>query len=180
MDMFRRAGRRRRPPMRAPIVTYKHQKNEDITYVGGNANNETILYTGLPPGNLSLVNGVPAGHKVFSVDVSVNALAPDNNTTGTFSWMLIHLRADQSVATLINPSRASGWSEIGLSVGRNQVIKSYMGLYGTDDAGPYRSNVHIKIPKLWHRVREGDQLILVWNSDAATTFSVGFRYKDYS
>ena len=94
--------------------------------------------------------------------------------------MLIHLRSDQDISTLIAANRAAGWSEIGVSIGRNQVIKSFMGLFATEDAGPYKSNQHIKIPKQWHRIREGDKLVLVWNSDAACTYSNGFRYKDYS
>ena len=178
MVMPRHFRRMRR--MLPPIVSYKHQVAESVSYAGLDANQQTVLYFGQPPVTPSGGNLVPAGHKVYSVDVSVNFVSGDQNTTGTYSWMLCYMRQDQQVNIIFAAVGAANWSVIGLSNARNQVIKSYMGIVGTEDAGPIRQNVHIKIPKIYQRVREGDQLILVFNADAAGTYSTGFRYKDYS
>ena len=172
--------RRRRMVMRAPVVSYKHQRQTDVTYTGAGANNVTTYYTGIGPGTGASVGQVPAGNKVYSVNASVNFVAGTSNTTGTISWMLIHLRADQELNTLFSSTNAANWTTLGNSFGRNQVIKSYLAIVGTEDAGPRVWNVHIKIPKMWHRVREGDSLIIVFNADIAGNLSIGTRYKSFS
>ncbi len=176
--MPRRFQRRR--AMLAPIVSYKHQKSTPLSYLGGGANNFDLLYLGGAPGADASVDVVPSGNKVYSVDVSVNYISGSGSISSTFSWMIVHLRDDQSVGTMFAQSDASNWSVIGLVKGRNQVIKSYMGIVGTEDAGSSRANIHIKIPKQWHRVREGDQLYIVFNAQEAGTLNTGFRYKSYS
>ncbi len=166
--------------MRAPIVSYKHQKEEATSYVGGDASNITALYFGAAPGTIGTQDVIGAGHKVYSVDVSVNFVSGTGSITSEYNWMLVHLRQDQDIATLFAAVKPADWTNIGLSNGRNQVIKSFIGLVGTEDAGPLKQNLHIKIPKLWHRVREGDQLVLVFNATAAGSLVIGYRYKDYS
>ncbi len=177
--MFRRGRPRRRMSMRAPIVTKKRQFNFITSYVGGLANDITTLYTGLDTDQLEGSVGVHLGKKVYSVDVSVNFITSSPSEGNDYSWMLVHLRQDQVVGTLFG-TPASSWSTIGNSPGKNQVIKSYMGVHGTEDSSSVKYNVHIKIPKMWHRIREGDSLQLVYNGDAAGTLNIGFRFKTYS
>ena len=166
--------------MRAPIVSYKHQRNENLTYGGMGANNVFIIYNGGLPGSTALPSVVPAGNKVYSIDVSINFIHPEGSGTDTPSWMLVHLRDGQNLAQCFDDPNASEWSVIGESNCRNQVIKSFMSIVGSEDAGPRIWNMHIKIPKLWHRVREGDALIIVFNATSAGPLSIGTRYKSFS
>jgi len=177
---FRRRMRRRMRPMSAPIVSYKHQRQTDVTYVGGLANQIITYYTGTGPGAGATVGQVPAGNKVFSVNASVNFTHTSGTGTSRLNWMLVHLRADQDINTLFAATDAANWSNIGLSLARNQVIKSYLAIVGSEDAGPKSWNVHIPIPKMWHRVREGDSLVIVFNSDDSGFLSIGTRYKSFS
>ncbi len=170
----------RRPMMRAPIVSYKHQRQTALTYIGGGANQVITLYTGTGPGSVGTVGLVPAGNKVYSCDVSVNFIPSSAGNSGTINWMLVHMRSDQDESTLFAPTSAADWTNIGLSVARNQVIKSFLSLVGTNDAGPRIWNMHIKIPKQWHRVREGDRLIIIFDCDEAGPLAIGTRYKSYS
>ena len=94
--------------------------------------------------------------------------------------MLVCLRNGQTIATLFAGTKAADWSVIGLSNSRNQVIKSFTGIVGTEDAGAIRYNVHIPIPKMFQRIREGDQWVLVWNSFSPGPLTTAFRYKDFS
>jgi len=165
--------------MRAPIVSLKHQANSTVSYVGTNVSNIIEIYKSVGRDVAEIGQNIQVGKKVFSVDVSVNFITDSPSATGNFSWMLVHLRTGQTTADLFGPT-ASEWSSIGISNGRNQVIKSYMGVNGTEDSSAIRYNVHIKIPKMWHRLREGDSLELVYNGSSAGVLSIGFRYKDYS
>ncbi len=179
--MFRRSrGRIMRRPMRAPIVTYKHQRQENSTYIGAGANEAYSVYLGVPPGSVATPVDVPAGNKVYSFDVSVNYIQESSSGNATINWMLLHLRADQNVASLFADPNAADWSTIGLSLARNQVIKSFIGKVGSEDAGPKVWNMHVKIPKLWHRVREGDKIFLIFNSNNAGALTIGTRFKSYS
>ncbi len=175
---FRRRTMRRRT-MSAPIVSYKHQATTDTTYTGANANTAHRLYIGTSPGSEATPISVPAGHKVYSVDVVVSFIHGEGTGDTNMSWMLTKLRADQNVSGLFD-STASNWSSIGNSLARNQVIKSYMGQAGTEDAGPKTWNIHIKIPKIFQRVREGDTLDITFNASDTGSLRLAHRYKDYS
>ncbi len=179
--MFRR-GRpmRRRPMMRAPIVSYKHQQQADLTYGGAVANQEYDLYTGSAPGATAGVSTIPAGNKVFSADITINFIHSSGTGSTNVRWMLVHLRTDQTIAGLFAATDAPNWSNIGLSNGRNQVIKSFISLAGTEDAGPQRWNLHVKIPKMWHRIREGDKLVIVFSATDTGDLTIGSRFKSFS
>ncbi len=175
---FRR--RRMRRAIRAPIVSYKHQRQEEVTYVGTTGNQEYLVYQGTQPGSMSGPQDVPAGNKVYSIDVSQNFTIESGSGTARLNWMLVHLRDGQQVGFLYAATDAANWSNIGLSKGRNQVIKSYVGIVGTEDAGPKIWNVHIPIPKLWHRVREGDELRIVFTGTDPGLLVTGTRFKSFS
>ncbi len=175
MDMFRRRRmmRRNRGP---PLVTYKHQRNVAISYLGGNVNDIFDIYTGIPQGGITDPVSVPVGSRVESIFVSMNFVSESSATTGTYSWMILKLRTGQTVAD-ISSTNTSTFSNIVASNLRNQEFATYMGIHATEDAGPIRYNIQIKIPKIYQRVREGDQLLLVFNADAGGPLNIGVRYK---
>ena len=176
--MFRRMRRRMRT-VRPPIVSFKHQRSENLTYAGLDANNNFTIYDTISQGMPTTPQNVPGGAKVFSIDVSVNFVSDTASSTGVFSWMIIKLRDGQGVAD-VAATNASNWSNVGLSNMRNQIFETNMGVFPTEDGGVIRYNKHIKIPKIYHRCREGDTMVLVWNSDNAGTLSIGTRYKSYT
>ena len=165
--------------MRAPIVSQKQQKNEDVSYLGAGANHIYTLYSAVDINTAESVENIHYSKKVFRVHVSVNYISGSSAESSTYSWMIVHLRADQVVGTLFG-TPASQWSVIGQSPGRNQIVKSFMGIVGTEDAGSLRQSQSVKIPKMWHRLREGDQLLLVFNADQPGTLSIGSRFKAFS
>jgi len=174
MPRFR--SRRRRTIM-APIISVKNQRSEKQSVTPtANIIFEAVVAVEVGAGTKILGNEVPVGSKVYSMDVSVNFISLDAATTGNFEWYVGKLRNGQSVVD-ITPS--PDWTNIGLSDGRNQVIKSFMALYGTEDAGAIRYNMHIKIPKIYQRVRAGDKIVIVTVSSSGGDLAVGTRYKYY-
>ncbi len=164
-----------------PLISFKHQRQENQTYVGGGVNLLYVVYTGVNANVATTPSTVPNGHKVYSVDVSLTFIHQAGSGSGDISWMLTHLRDGQTIGTCFaSPNGASDWSNIGLSKCKNQVIKSYISAIGTEDAGPRIWNVHIKIPKQWHRVRDGDTLNISFNGDQTGLLVLGTRFKDYS
>jgi len=163
-----------------PIVSYKHQFQALVTYGGVDANQTLVLYTGGAPGSVATPATVPAGNKVFRVNVVVDFISGAGGVTTDYQWMLVHLRSGQSIDTLFAPTGAPDWTNIGLSTARNQVLKSFTTLGGTNDAGPIRGHLSIKIPKIFQRVREGDTLVLVFSSFVGGPLKMAFRYKSFS
>ena len=174
MDMFRRRRMRRRSS--PPLVTYKHQRNENLTYIGSAANQNYVIYTGGNQGSQTSAMQVPTGARVESVNVSVNFASGSGALTGTLSWMIVKFR-DSQQASDIAVTDASAWSNIGLSMMRNQVFVSHMAIFATEDGGVYRFNKQILIPKIYQRVREGDVLMLIFNANEAGPLSIGTRFK---
>ena len=180
--MFRRSGMRRFRRKSSGITqSTKLQREEKVSYIGGNANNVYIVATGKELPDVT-VNGtdVPVGAKIFSTEVSVNYITSGGGTTGSFEWFLWKARAGQDTTECFADPAGANWTTIGLSGCRNQIIKSYMGVYGTEDSSAVRYNVHPKIPKSMQRTRLGDQLLVVFNADQAGTLSIGTRYKYYT
>ncbi len=171
---------RRRMVMKAPIVSFKHQRQEKLTYTGAGVNNNYLVYQGTNQGTQTTPTDIPNGNKCYSVNVSVNYVSGTGSATGAISWMLVHLRDGQTISDQFAGVNASDWSTIGLSKAKNQVIESHIGVFATEDAGAKTWNRHIKLPKMWHRVREGDQLVLMFNADEAGTLNIGGRFKSYS
>lgn len=176
---YGRNQQRFRRPM-GVIVSEKKQRNENITYLGGNANNNYTLLTGIATGVAETVSTAHVGKKLFSVDVSVNFVNGTANTGSTYNWMVWKAHAGQTTSNEFAANNASSWSVIGLSNARNQIIKSYMGNTGTEDAQALQRNVHIKIPKHMQRIRQGDEYILIFNATESGALSTGSRFKVYS
>jgi len=171
---------RRQMVMRAPIVSYKHQQQADITYAGAQANLIYDVYIGGAPGIAAGVAIVPAGNKVYGINVSVNFVQTSSSGNTRINWFMTHLRSGQTVDGEFAASDASNWSNIGLSKARNQVVKSFLSVVGSNDAGPKTWNIRIKLPKMWQRVREGDQLQITFNGAEAGLLVVATRFKSFS
>ncbi len=170
----------RRMVMRAPIVSYKHQQQADLTYAGAQANLNYLVYQGGAPGAAATVSSVPAGNKVYGINVSVNFIHASGTGSTRINWMLSHLRSGQTVDGDFGITDASNWSNIGLSKVRNQVVKSFVAVAGTEDAGGKIWNMRIKIPKMWQRVREGDELTVTFNATDTGTLIIATRFKSFS
>ena len=120
-------------------------------------------------------NEVPAGAHVFGIDVYVNAIVPSGSGHTNFNYIVQIQRTAQGPITNLD------FSSLGLSNLRNQIIHSDMVQLGTEDAGPLRRKLRIKIPRIWRRIRQGDVISLQW---VATTTAIevhmGCRYKYYT
>jgi len=162
------------------IQSTKMQRQETVTYVGASENNVYNLVIGKNlAGVINNVQDVPVGAKVYSVDVSVNFISASSSDTGTYSWMIVKFRDGQTAGGQFATPDASNWSNIGLSSARNQIVKSFQGIFATEDAGAVRYNIHVKIPKIMQRTREGDSLVIVFNANGPGTLNIASRYKYY-
>ena len=170
---------RRRRPMSAPVVSFKHQHAQITSYIGGNANEEFVILAGTNQVAPVSPTTAPIGHKMYSVDVTVNFVNGSANNASDWSWAIYHLRQDQTIVGLFG-AQASNWSSIGVSSTKNQCFESHMGTISTEDGSMYNREKHVKIPKQWFRIRDGDQLILVWNSAQGGILALGARFKSYS
>ncbi len=163
--------------MMNPIQSVKNQLST-VTSILASTLQQDFVATATEQGVATKVTGreVPVGAHVYSMDISVNYVTGGGAQTGTLEWVLMKTREGQSVVGLIT---SPNWTDIGLSNGRNQVIKSYQAVYGTDDSGAIRYNIHIKIPKSFQRMRSGDNFVIAFIADDAGTLMTGARYKYY-
>ncbi len=177
LDMFRRSGSRRMRRRMNPIQSVKNQLATKQSLLGATLEQIFIAQT-VDVGSPTKVTGreVPTGASIYSIDVSVNFVSSTGGITGNFDWVLIKTREGQGVVSLIT---SPDWTDIGLANGRNQVIKSYMTIYGTEDAGSVKYNLHIKIPRIYQRMRAGDNFVIALEASDAGSLAVGARYKYY-
>ncbi len=179
MAMFRRSGSMRRRRMRMnPIQSVKNQLATKQSLLG-NTLEQIFIAQSVDAGAATKVTGreVPVGASIYSIDVSVNFISSTGGQTGTFDWVLIKTREGQGVVSLIT---SPDWTDIGLANGRNQVIKSFMTIFATEDGGSVKYNLHIRIPKIYQRMRPGDNFVIALESSDAGTLAVGARYKYYT
>ncbi len=121
-------------------------------------------------------NEVPTGAMIFGMAISVNAIVPAGSGNTRFSWYLCKIRQGQAGSDFPSPV----WADIGLSEVRNQIFHSEMVQLGSEDAGPYRFNRRVKIPRIYERMRAGDRLVIaVTANSAAVEIDIGARYKYY-
>ena len=161
----------------SPIISVKNQRSEKQSVTPtANITFDALVAVDVGAPTKILGNEVPVGAMVYSMDVSVNFISSGASVTGNFEWYIGKIRNGQAI-TDITPS--PDWSNIGLSDGRNQIIKSYMTIVPTDDAGIARYNLHIRIPKIYQRVRAGDKIVIVSVSSDGGDLAVGVRYKYY-
>lgn len=168
--------RRRRQTRGTIIQSVKNQHNVTISAVGGATNNFPIA-TAVDVGVATKITGqeVPTGAIVTSLILWVQCDSSSGGVSGEVTWYIAKRRGGQVNADLPIPD----FTAMGLSDLRNQIIHSDTSLYGTQDAGPYRFKMLVRIPKLYHRMRSGDQLVIRIASSVATSMKVAFIYKYY-
>ncbi len=176
--MYRNSRGRNRSRNFNPIQSVKNQRNENISYLGGNVNNTYNVAVGVAVGTTTTTVNVPVGCKIYGVVVSMNFVNGTANNGTTYSWMILKLRQEQTLGGSFSGA-SSEWSVIGTSNARNQIIESFMGVTGTEDAMALRTTHYVKIPKIYQRMREGDRILIVWNSSESGSLSIGSRYKYY-
>ena len=176
MDMYRRRSFRRRSSGR-PAQTKKVQIAFPSSYVGGGANLDLGLATTVEIGSPLGIVDVPVGARITTMAISIGFTNATANAGSTYSWMLVKYRSGQTVSNCFAVTDASQWSNIGVSACRNQVIKSFTGVTGTEDAKALDYVIQVKIPKIYQRMRDGDNWVLTWNSSEAGTINIGTRYK---
>jgi len=119
-------------------------------------------------------NQVPNGAHVFNIRVYINAIVPSGSGHTNYEYCVLCLRDGQTIPTEID------FSTIGLSKQKNQYLITEMTQLGTEDAGPLRRSFNVKIPRTYSRIREGDQILLLWRAGTESTENfAGFRYKYY-
>ncbi len=182
MEMSYRGRRRsRRRMILAPIQSFKQQRQEAVTYAGSLANNNYIVAVGtLQDAMGGDRKNVPVGANISSVHVTVNFGNTSAAATGDGNWMLTCLRAGQDIQDEFAATNAADWTNIGLSNARNQVIKSFLVNFGTENGSTYRYSQQIKIPKVYQRIRQGDVWTVTWTSGLGGQLLIGTRYKYYT
>ena len=166
--------------MSAPIVSTKVQFATPVSYVGTGANHEDVIALGVPVGtDAVLVVNVANGSKIYNIHCQAGFISGSGTNVGIWSFMIVKLRDGQTIASEFATINASQWSNIGLSKVKNQVIKSFTGVFGTEDAGAVNLNFNCKIPKIYQRMRDGDRIIGVFTADQAGVLQTAFRYKYY-
>jgi len=140
-----------------------------------NTQGNFVLVRGMKPQEERLQNAdVPAGAHVFGIDVYVNSIVPSGSGHTNYNIAIQCLRSGQLAIDPID------FATIGLSSQRNQVLHTDMTQLGTEDAGPLKRKIRIKIPKIYRRIREGDIISLQWLAQTEATENFhGFRYKYY-
>lgn len=177
---FRMRGGMRRSFRRRPMgitQSVKNQLETKATQVPA-VNNIIVFANAVEPGIATKVLGdeVPVGAKIFSMQVTVQAVSTTGGSTGSFDWYIAKVRGQQQTSTEFpDPD----WSAIGLSQVRNQIFHCETNLFGTKDAGPVKFNRRIKIPKIYQRVRAGDRIAVVAQSSVASDILIGAVYKYY-
>ncbi len=160
--------------MRPVIHSIKNQLATSLTTVTAAQNQfNAVEAVEIGAGTKILGTETPVGAKVFRIFVSINAITDSGAGNTRIEWNLQMVRSGQ-VAVDTN------WSTIGLSSQRNQIIHSEIAQVGTEDAGPYRFNRSIKIPRVYNRIRDGDRILVNFKSVTnPVNLVVAFRYKYY-
>ncbi len=175
MDMPRRFRRRMAAP-RATITSLKNQHGRQQTTVPGTKNFISVM-TAIAPGEARVLGSqVPAGAHVYSIACDLNWIHGSATGDGSLNWYFIFMRSGQEVAD----APSADWSDIGLSNLRNQIIYSELNSIGTEDAGPIKRRVRIKVPKLYQRIREGDVWRLIYDNTSSVEENIGFRFKSFT
>ncbi len=169
--------RRRAPRMSMKGVTsLKMQHGRAQSDIAGVRNNFSLLF-GIKPGQARVTGTeAAAGSHVYSFDLYINAIVDSGGGNSNFDCYVIFLRDGQTIST----SPEADFTDIGLSPRRNQIIYSDLNQLGSEDAGPLRRKIHIKVPKLYQRIRESDLWVFVYGHSANIQTNLGFRAKNYS
>jgi len=174
MPRFRRRRMRMRAPITQSVKNMFQLKQSLVPATTSNIQFATTVDVGAPTKVLG--TEVPNGAKIFSVLVSVNLINPSATGDGDLEYYFCKKRGGQTLnADFPDPD----WTSIGLSDVRNQIFHSELTQFGSEDAGPYKKTFRLKIPRIYQRMRSGDELVLRIEASIASEISVGFLYKYY-
>ena len=168
--------RKRSNPMAKFTQSLKHQHSLKQSAMAAPKANFNIIQ-GIGPGAARLTGAeVQAGAHVFGVDLYLNFVNASASTAGDVDWYYIVLRTGQTLTDAPTPD----FSSIGLSNMRNQILWSEALQIGTEDGQLIRRFKHVKIPKMYRRIREGDVHMIVYGIAEALNQSFATRFKSYS
>ncbi len=154
-----------------PIQSYKHIVDlEDITPVVAGVQTFLTL-ADVVEARTGAVNQCIVGEHVYRMHVDLDILLDSSAIGGTFEIGLIKLRSGQSIPAV---------GSMGTSNLRNQMFYQMAGMLTPNDGGKVRLSRWIKIPKSFQRMREGDDILLLFVSNVAYDYKCQTIYKSYS
>ncbi len=172
---FRR--RRRMRMMRAPITSFRQIGDLGLSMVGS-ATENTVIGTARTTDVVGFTNTVVAvGSKISRIRIVINAHGAGGADSGFLDWYLCKARGAQNVTTEFPSATAMGNSDV-----RNQIFYTQYDAYTSQDGGTYKHDRWVKIPKLYQRMRDGDNFIIKFrnNSTSNLEYSLHYDYKAYT
>ncbi len=170
-------GRRRgfgRSRMVAPIVSDKLYFQTGLSLAAGV---KTEVVINQVQRTVTLTNDIATGTKVYKfIYLIITAVSSSGATSGSVHWYLGRRRSGQAFNEFPQPDALVA------STVRNQIIKSGLVPYGTHDGGAvYAHKGPCKIPKIYHRSREGDVTFLALKANGTNGAEVEIQicYKVY-
>ncbi len=162
-----------RPRLVAPIVSKKIFFQTGQTIIGGTKTEILVNQTVNVP---ALSNDVTTGSKIYKfIYAIITAVSVSSAASGVVNWYFAKRRFGQSFGDFPQPSAL-----VDTKV-RNQIIKSGLVPYGTEDGGAvYVHRGPLKIPKIYHRNRDGDVQFFAIRPTTDVEISVQICYKEYT
>ncbi len=140
------------PASRAAATNISHQLLIGVdNYSGPTANN----------------NEVPTGAKVMSMFIMMTF----SNLVSVSALLHLHIQCTRAGIVIITPGAVGG------NTARNTVIHTDMFFIGKEQNT--RILLRLKIPRIYQRIREGDQFFLVYRADAVFASATQVIYKFY-
>lgn len=158
-----------------PIQSFRQILDKAITVLPSTIDNTQVL-NGTDTDDIGFTNtAIPTGSQVYRIRVVINARGAGGSASGDIQWYLAKLRSGQTAASFPAPNALGG------SAVRNQVFHNQHSMYATEDGHPYHFDRWLKIPKIYHRVRDGDQFFVKVNNPGTSSmdFSLHVEYKAY-
>ncbi len=159
-----------------PINSIKHVIDTEGA-LSGVANSVNTIVNAVPNVGATFVPGdVRVGATVNGFFLSIFVIgATGAPLNGSINWYICKIGTGQ-LNSLPNPGNT------GLSAIRNQIFHEEKGLAGSGDGTPMAFKGVVAVPRGMRRMREGDQFVIVINSQDGTndaTFCLKAIYKSY-
>ncbi len=172
-----RGGRQRMRRMVAPIISFRQIRDIGISLIAGanQVDNISTANAGIDTGNLN--TAVSVGCKIYRIRVVINARGTGGADSGDLSWYLAKARNGQDAASDFPAPNAIGGDEV-----RNQIFRTEYDSYGSNDGYRYKFDRWVKIPKIYQRMRAGDNLFIRFFNDSgsAVQYKLHTDYKCYT
>ncbi len=173
---FRRNGRRRNSGLGQVINSVKNQtvlKQSTLASTNVDTNIANAVEVGVPTKVLG--NEVPVGAQIFRIRVALSMNSASGGEDGNIDWYLAKGRGGQAFTDFPDPD----WSAIGLAANRNQIFHTITTQFGSQDAGPYKFDRWLKVPKGMRRMRNGDFFFVKTQATIVASYVLGIQYKYY-